>query len=545
MGAEPAGRPALNRQVWYERGFYGNQTLADVILAGAEQFPRAYLALESESRPGRITLADSLSQSRQLAVGLYRLGIRKGDVVAVQLPNWIEAAQLSAAVWLLDAVLLPVSAIYDVKELSYILEDAGAKALFMPGIWRGRDYRDGIGELRRRTAVREIVVLDHTSPAGGISWPAFNESVGDELPLHCAGADDLAVIIYTSGTTSNPKGVMHTHNTLLAEARYGAPFFADQHLATHLSPWPFGHVASIIPLLRWWLFGVNTVLADRWDADFVAALVERHAIGSTTGVPYFLSSLLEAAARSGRNISSLKNYGTGAANVPGELVARCNELGIYCYRIYGSTEHPTVTAGLPSDPQEKRVHTDGRCLPGCEVRIVDDNGNDLAAGAEGEIAVRGPELFIGYRRPQENEGAFLAGGWFLTGDIGRLDAEGYLTITDRKKDIIIRGGENISSREVEEVLASHPAVRECAAISLPDSRLGEKVCAVVVLAPGMTLSLEELAAHFRSLAVARQKTPEQLVVVEVLPRTATGKIQKHLLRQSAKNAIASGLPIDP
>jgi acyl-CoA synthetase (AMP-forming)/AMP-acid ligase II len=523
-------------QRWYDEGYYGRQTLADVLLAGAEQFPSATLVLESEMRPGRVALAASVEESQYLANALYRLGIRKGDVVAVQLPNWIEAALLSQAVWLLEAVLLPVSAIYEVRDLSYILEDAGAKVLFLPGQWRGRDYREGVSELRQLTAVQEIIVLDELAPPGSINWTSFRQEVRGELPVRSASADDLALLLYTSGTTARPKGVMHTHNTLLAEVRAGQAMYGEQALGSYLNPWPYGHVAALLPLLRWWLYGVDTVLADRWEPDYIAQLVQRHRITATTGVPYFLTSLLEAADRTGCDISSLANYGTGAANVPAELVEQCRQRGIYAYRIYGSTEHPTVTAGLPTDPVDKRINTDGRCLPGSEARIVDDSGADVAVGEEGEIAVRGPELFIGYLRPQDNEGAFLEGGWFLTGDIGNLDAEAYLTITDRKKDIIIRGGENISSREVEEVLASHPAVLETAAIAMPAPKLGERVCAVVVLKPGHTLSLDEVVQHFRDQGMARQKTPEQLVEVAQLPRTATGKVQKQALRDQLRQA---------
>jgi acyl-CoA synthetase (AMP-forming)/AMP-acid ligase II len=527
---QPSGGSEQMRERWYAEGFYGHQTLADVILAGAEQFPQAGLVLESEQRPGRVTLGESLEQSQYLARALYRLGIGKGDVVAVQLPTWIEAAVLSQAVWLLEAVLLPVSAIYGVADLSYILDDAGAKALFMPGLWRGRDYRDGVAELRNCKSIREIIVLDSSAPPGSIDWPTFCREVGGDLPVRCTGPDDLAVLLYTSGTTSRPKGVMHSHNTLLAEVRTSQVIYGEDGHGSYLNPWPFGHVACLLPMLRWCLYGVDTVLADRWEPDVIASLVERHRIVATVGVPYFLSSLLAAADRTGSDISSLANYGTGAANVPPELVEQCQHRGIYAYRIYGSTEHPTVTAGLASDPVDKRIHTDGRCLPGSEVRIVNDLGADMVVGEEGEIAVRGPELFIGYLRAQDNADAFLEGGWFLTGDVGRLDNAGYLTITDRKKDIIIRGGENISSREVEEVLAGHPAVLECAAIAVPDAKLGERVCAVVVLRKGRELALEGVVQHFRDCQVARQKTPERLVIVEQLPRTPTGKIQKHAIR---------------
>lgn len=521
-------------QRWHDEGYFGQQTLFDALAQGAELKPDAYLCLESDERPGKVVLGDAFDQSVKLAGALYSLGIRAGDVVAVQLPNWIESALLSQAIWILDAVLLPITSIYTAADLIYILNDANAKALFIPGKWRRRDYRDDIAAVRRDTQVDEIITLAETSPIGGIDWPTFLSLQTDFLPLRRAKSDDTAAIIYTSGTTSRPKGVIHTHNTLLFETQKGVGFYGNERFSNQISPWPFGHIASLISVLRWSIDGVNTLLSDRWDAPFVARIVKQYQIAATTGVPYFLSSMMDAADADGIDISCLKNYGTGAANVPGDLVRDCNERGIHCYRIYGSTEHPTVTSGMPEDSLEKRITTDGRPLPGCEVRIVDDKGNDVPVGVEGEITIIGPEQFICYTRDEHNTSAFLPGGWFLTGDIGRIDDEGYLTITDRKKDIIIRGGENISSREVEEALNQHPLIQECAAIASPDLRLGEKVCVYVVVKEGAQLTLEEITEHCGQLHLAKQKWPEVLQFIEQLPRNATGKIQKHFLRDRLK-----------
>ncbi|HMT44751.1 MAG TPA: AMP-binding protein, partial [Chakrabartia sp.] len=244
-----------------------------------------------------------------------------------------------------------------------------------------------------------------------------------------------------------------------------------------------------------------------------------------------LSGLMEAAARDGRDISSFDEFLIGATTVPPALVAASEALGIRCCRCYGSTELPTVSQCVGDDPLEKRLSTDGRANPGVGLRIVDDAGADVPTGQDGEVAVRGAERFLGYTDPTLNAVSFLPGGWFLTGDIGRLDADGYLAITDRKKDIIIRGGENISSREVEELVLALPGVAEAAAIGLPDTRMGECVCVVVSLAEGAVLTLEEINAAFRERGVARQKTPENLVIVEEFPRTPSGKIQKAALRE--------------
>jgi acyl-CoA synthetase (AMP-forming)/AMP-acid ligase II len=221
---------------------------------------------------------------------------------------------------------------------------------------------------------------------------------------------------------------------------------------------------------------------------------------------------------------------TGAANVSPSLIERADAVGIRAYRCYGSSEHPTISSGEPDDSLDKRATTDGRVTAGNEWRLVDDDDRDVPTGVDGEIVVRGPEQFLGYLDPALNDGLYLEDGWLRTGDVGRVDADGFLTITDRKKDIIIRGGENIASKEVEDVMLTHPAVADVAAVGVPDERYGERVCAFVVLRTGHSLTLPDVRQHFSEAGLARQKTPERLEIVDALPRTAAGKIQKFALR---------------
>jgi acyl-CoA synthetase (AMP-forming)/AMP-acid ligase II len=244
-----------------------------------------------------------------------------------------------------------------------------------------------------------------------------------------------------------------------------------------------------------------------------------------------LTTLLDLAERGEVDLSSLREYGVGGAGVPPKVVERAHQHGIAAFRAYGSSEHPTISGGSASDALDKRTHTDGRLLTGVEVRIVDDTLRDLPPGEQGEVLSRGPELFVGYRDPPLNDGVFLPGGWFRTGDVGTLDSEGYLIITDRRKDIIIRGGENLSSKEIEDVLAEHDEVADVAVVAAPDPVYGERVCAFVVLRPEATLSLADVRAHFSTAGIARHKTPERLEIVDSLPRTATGKARKAELRQ--------------
>lgn len=273
------------------------------------------------------------------------------------------------------------------------------------------------------------------------------------------------------------------------------------------------------------------VFVDRWDAAVAAELIERHRVRLSGGTPFHLQGLLDAARRAGRDLSSLVAYGLGGTGVTPDHVEAAARAGIAASRSYGLTEHSTVSLGWREMPLAQRAGTDGRLQPGSEVRIVDDRERELAHGQEGEILTRGPELFVGYTDASLDAHARSADGWFRTGDIGRLDAANCLTITDRKKDIVIRGGENISSQEVERVLATHPSVRDAAVVAQPDARYGEKVCAFVVLADGASLDLDAVRRHFAAARVARQKTPEGLHVVGELPRTASGKVRKDELRE--------------
>jgi len=303
----------------------------------------------------------------------------------------------------------------------------------------------------------------------------------------------------------------------------------------YLTPFPAGHIAGFNFLLRPFVTGTDMVFMDRWDPSLAAELIERHRVRLSGGTPFHLQGLLDAAKRGGRDLSSLAAYSMGGTGVTPDHVALADQAGFAGSRSYGLTEHSTVSVGWRDMPLEQRAETDGRVQPGSEVRIVDELEHDLPPGAEGEVLVRGPELFIGYTDPALNAQAFTAGGWFRTGDVGRLDAANCLTLTDRKKDIVIRGGENISSLEVERVLTSHPAVQDVAVVAQPDPRHGEKVCAFVVLKGDAALDLAMVQDHFAAAGVARQKTPESLRVVGELPRTASGKVRKSDLRTQLRS----------
>jgi acyl-CoA synthetase (AMP-forming)/AMP-acid ligase II len=335
---------------------------------------------------------------------------------------------------------------------------------------------------------------------------------------------------FTSGTTGTAKGVVHSHATLGGEARRIMPE-ATAADAGKLMFWagPAGHIGGIVGILRAFLNDEGAVYIDRFNAALALDLIRTYPVGRLAGAPFAIASLLDIAAP--EDLAGMVGLCSGGAAVPPALAYRAEEdFGLPLIRSYGSTEHPTVTFTDFTDPVVLRALTDGRNAPGSLVRIVDDNGAELPAGEAGEIVTMGPELFLGYLDPEQSAASFAVDGWFRTGDIGVLDEAGFLTVVDRKKDIIIRGGENLSSKEIEDVLARHPAVEETAVVPWPDEVYGERVGAFIRLRPGETLDLTGVQAHFRGEGIAIQKTPERIVIVDDFPRTPFGKILKRDLR---------------
>jgi len=303
---------------------------------------------------------------------------------------------------------------------------------------------------------------------------------------------------------------------------------------------PAGHMAGFHTLIRPFVNpGADTVYVDQWAPEEAVALIERYGIGSAAGTPIFLTSLVDTIERGEVDISSLKAFGLGGSAVTPDTIRVADSLGLEGWRVYGMSEHSNVSASL-GDTFEKRAYTDGKITARNEVLIVDDNDEEVPRGQPGEVCARGPRLFVGYMNPDLDRACFLPGGWYKSGDIGTHDADGYLTITDRKKDIIIRGGENISAKEVEDVLATMPGVRESAVVAMPDPALVERVCAFVEAKPGHDISLESVTAYFREQGVARLKTPERVILVEAFERTATGKVRKTDLRQQLRDEAAAG-----
>jgi len=515
---------------WRAEGLHDDETLPAAMARAARESPEVTILLHSKQHPGRLTLAALERRARAVADALSQRGIVAGDVVAIQLPNWEEAAIAYIAVAMLGAILIPIVHIYGPKETDWILRASGARMLMCPDRWGKIDYLDRIARMPAAAQI-QIVIVGSQLPEGAISWDEL-EALGDpavDPPQQDAAAPLL--LLFTSGTTADPKGVIHTHQTLMAELRNMPQAPADQPERVTLMPWPAGHIGGLCALLAPIVTRAHSILIDQWDPTQAARLIEEHRVDTFCGAPIHVAAMLDLLESGEFDLSSVRDVMSGGTGVPPALVERADTAGWRMVRSYGSSEHPTVTASAFEDTLAARANTDGTNCPNSEFRLVRSDGTDAATFEEGEVWARGPEQFLGYTEPEHNREAFAAGGWFRSGDVGVMDERGRLSITDRIKDVIIRGGENLSSLEIEGLLQRHPRIAEAAAVGMPDPRYGERVCAFVVPAPGGACpDPSELRDHFDALGVARQKIPERVVVVPDLPRTSSGKVKKHELR---------------
>ncbi len=490
-------------------GWWARETLGELIQRGLEAAPDTRFRIHSAARPWAGTFQDVERVARRLAGGLRERGVGPGDVVAFQLPNWMEAAAVFWASSFLGATVVPIVHFYGRKEVEYILGAVSPKVFVTV---------ERFGRLEHQPDLSAGV------PVVGVVGRDFDELLADE-PMSGALAVDPAgpaLIAFTSGTTRNPKGVVHSHQTLGHETRQLSGLYPPGW-SRQLTAAPVGHFIGmvnsfLIPVLH----GTPVNLVDVWDPTQVLNLMESDDLHMGGGAPYYMTSLLDHPDFAPVHLSRMRYAGLGGSAVPAVLTERLESLGITVFRSYGSTEHPSITGSRYTASAEKRLYTDGDVLPGVEIRLAED----------GEILSRGPDLCLGYTDPVLTKDAFDEDGWYRTGDLGVLDGDGYLTITGRKSDIIIRGGENISAMEVEEALSGLAAVAEAAVVAVPDARFGERAAAVLRLKDGHAApTIDEMRGHLEATGLARQKWPEELHFVEEYPRTASGKIQKFVLRQ--------------
>jgi cyclohexanecarboxylate-CoA ligase len=508
--AHPA--PPDVQERWRADGVWTDGTLLDR-LASADG---SHLALVDGDV--RLSIDELRARSMSLAGALAEAGVRPGDVVAWQLPNWWEAVVVCWAAWRCGAIASPITPTLRAREVGFILRQTAARVAIVPHEFRGTDYAALLREADFDGTVVEV--------RGETPLPS-----GTNVPSHPSCVDDPALILWTSGTTADPKGVVHTHQSLRVEADTIARAHAMRRGEPLLLPMPVTHVAGLtygvlLPVTS----AITAVLMDVWEPGRALDLVARERIAVMISTPVFMRTMIDDPAFGSTDVSSVRLFSLGGAGVAPVMVREgAAAFACWCKRTYGSTEYPTLTTGRLGDSPEQDATTDGRLIEQGELRIVDPSTLvDVAPGTPGELLARGPEMFVGYLDSALDETSFVPGGWFRTGDLARFDGS-HLTIVDRLKDVIIRGGENISAQEVEALLVTHPAVREAACIAAPDPVMGEVVCAYVI-PDGDAPTLDELRAHLLAAGLARFKLPSRLEVRTDLPRTASGKVQKAPLR---------------
>jgi cyclohexanecarboxylate-CoA ligase len=535
----PATKRDASHVGFRQAGYWLDKTVDQLLSEAVAKLPDKVAIVadraDREQAP-RFTYRDLERLADRAASSLLRLGVGRGDIVTVQLPNWWKFVVTAFACSKIGAVMNPVMPILRERELLYILNFCQAKVFIVPKAYRGFDYAAMAKGMRG-----DLCHLKHVIVVDGEGEDSFERTLlasePGELPSGLAsglGPDDMSVLMFTSGTTGEPKGVMHTSNSLIACCKALSGRFGLNCSDVLLVASPVGHMTgyAAIVLLSVYLGG-TMILQDVWEAKHGVSLMAREGVTYTAASTPFLSDICEAAKAGAPHPQSLRSFLCGGAPIPSVLIERAaNELGLKVCSLWGMTEVLSGTLTEPSRAADKSANTDGRPQDGMEIRIADLEGRPVPARQSGRLLVRGAQMFKGYYKRPELQ-TFDSEGWFDSGDLAYMDDDGYIRISGRVKDILIRGGENVPVVEIENLLYKHPAVAAVAVVGFPDARLGERGCAFIVPRPESSIDLATVQAYLREAKMAKQFWPERVEVVAELPRTASGKIQKFKLKEVA------------
>ena len=522
------------RAAYRQQGLWGDASLADYWQQTARAMPDKIAVVDNHGASYTYSALDHAASC--LANWMLAKGIESGDRIAFQLPGWCEFTVIYLACLKIGAVSVPLLPSWREAELVWVLNKCQAKMFFAPTLFKQTRPVDLILPLQNQLPqLQQIVGVDKLAPA--TSSLSLSQIIADNTSLTTAittHGDELAAVLFTSGTEGLPKGVMLTHNNILASERAYCVRLNLTWQDVFMMPAPLGHATGFLHgVTAPFLIGARSVLLDIFTPDACLALLEQQRCTCMLGATPFVYDLLNLLEKQPADLSALRFFLCGGTTIPKKVARECQQRSIKLLSVYGSTESSPHAVVNLDDPLSRFMHTDGYAAAGVEIKVVDDARKTLPPGCEGEEASRGPNVFMGYfDEPELTARALDEEGWYYSGDLCRMDEAGYIKFTGRKKDIIVRGGENISSREVEDILLQHPKIHDACVVAMPDERLGERSCAYVVLkAPHHSLSLEEVVAFFSRKRVAKYKYPEHIVVIEKLPRTASDKIQKFLLRK--------------
>lgn len=526
--------PAERRAKYRCDGHWGDASLAEYWQMAVRMSPDKMAVTDRQG--AAYTYAEMDRAASRIASALLDFGVKPGECVAFQLPGWSEFTQIYLACLKVGAIAVPLLPSYLETELTYILNKCEARVLFIPTAFKKYDPPAMLRALRPQLPfVQQIIAVDKIQP--GCEFSTLSQLLENYPPLETNVAthgDDIAAVLFTSGTEGSPKGVMLTHNNIIASERAYCATLNLSYLDTIMMPAPLAHATGFLHgVTAPFLIGARSVLLDIFTPQDCLALLVQEKCTCIMGATPFVYDLLCAVQKQQYDLSALRFFLCGGTTVPKHMMKDCLKAGFKVLSVYGATESAPHTLVKLDDPFSRVMNTDGTAAPGIEVKVVDRARKIVEDGVIGEEASRGPNVFVGYLHEPELTALVLDDdGWYYSGDLCRKDADGYIKITGRKKDMIIRGGENISSRELEDILLQHPKVRDAGVVAMPDERLGERVCAYVVSKDNQhPLTFDDMTAFFRSKRVAKYKCPERLERVICLPRTASGKIKKFLLRE--------------
>ncbi len=536
-------KQGMSRNNFREAGYWLDKTVDQLLSEAIVRTPDKIAIIADRAdreQVVRLTYQELGNLVDRAASSLSRLGVAPRDVVTVQLPNWWEFVVTALACSKIGAVFNPVMPILRERELLYVLNFCESKVFIVPKVYRGFDYAAMAQGMRG-----ELHHLKHLIVVDGDGDSSFERSLLSAEPAGESGKspgspsalspDDMAVVMFTSGTTGEPKGVIHTSNSLVGCTKALTQRFGLHDNEVLLVASPVAHMTgyAAVVLLSIYLGG-TMVLQDVWEPKHGVSLMVREGVTYTAASTPFLNDICDVVAAGAARPASLRSFLCAGATIPPVLIERAaREVGIHACSLWGMTESLASTLTEPSRAAEKSPATDGRPLEGMEVRIVDFEGKPVPTGQSGRLLVRGCQMFTGYYKRPDLE-TFDAQGWFDSGDLAYMDDEGYIRISGRVKDVLIRGGENVPVVEIENLLYKHPAVVAVAVVGYPDARLGERGCAFIVAKPGNTIDLTSMQAYLAECKMAKQFWPERVELVADLPRTASGKIQKFKLKEVAE-----------
>ncbi len=517
----------------YARGLWVRTTLADRLRQAAGETPHRVVLVDGDCR---LDCDGLYAQAGALAQAMLRRA-PSGSVVSFMLPNWHEAAVIYMAATLAGMVVNPILPSLRDRELLFIMKDVESRLVFVPSALRQHDYAAMMSRVTAQLESPPEVFVVRGDAGSHTPYASLLQRADDNHDLPALDPDAVRMVLYTSGTTGRPKGVLHSHNSIHALIRQIGEHWLVEHGDKFLVPSPIAHIGGSIYAFECPLILATTaVLMDRWNAADAVRLLDAEACTHMAGATPFLEQILTAAQQANTRVRSLKLFVCGGASVPPSLIRRAAGYfeGAVVTRVYGSTEVPITTVGVTQrDDAAHGADTDGRAGL-ADIKLV---GHNAAPGGEGEIRARGPQMLVGYLHAEDETESFDPQGYFRTGDLARWVDGAYLVVTGRAKDIIIRNGENISPKEIEDILIGHPQIAEVAIVGLPDPRTGERACAVIVptAAPGPDVA--SLRSFLDAQGVATFKAPEQVVIWDALPRNDAGKVLKHQIRA----ALAQGI----